>query len=220
MLNSMEQLSQFGTIFYAYGCKLNYESESATLAIIEAPKGKQKLVDSVLAEISLFDMTANHIDGMASLCLASTVDSVTNPLPEKTRLNILTALGIMEGGRFIHQVLQLQKNNRSWHFSDEASVCSHFGDECVTRGITPNPEHKGRRSNRKPEDYHVRNGKGLINREQLVTKNLEQLVRGIPESNLISAKAQVSIGPVDLRSFKKLPLDKQMEVISMLQGSL
>jgi hypothetical protein len=125
----------------------------------------------------------------------------------------------MKDGKYIHQVLVLQKNNRSWHYSEKANECSHFGEECTHRGINPNPERRGRKSNRSPEDYHNLDAKNRIVREQLVTANLEEMFQKIPDEALISAKSQIGIS-VDLKAFKKLPIDEQLRIISDLQESV
>lgn len=213
------RLTQYATIFDAFGCQLRYNSSDATIEVMDVPKGSRSLVDKAIKEISVFDDTKNYVDGMAALCVAHYIDDHENPINQKSRLNILHTLGIMKDGKYIHQVLMLQKNNRSWHFSDLANDCSHFGEECTHRGINPNPERKGRRSNRKPSDYHVLNSKGEISREQLVTSGLEEIFQRIPSDNLVSAGLQPKTD-IDLRAFKKLSLDKQLEIISRLQENI
>lgn len=212
-----KNLTQYGTIFDAAGVTLRYESKSASLAIIEAPKGVKTVVKDTLEEIKHFDDTTNYVDGMAALCVADYVDTEPNPLSEDIRMNILESLGLMTGGKYIHQVLMLQKNNRSWHYSDVANECSHFGEECTHRGVNPNPDRKGRRSSRQPSDYHVMNGKGEINREQLVTENLEQLFQSISSESLVSGRHPSSIEAIALREFKKLPAERRLEFIEQLQ---
>jgi len=212
-------VTQYATIFDAFGCETRYNSSDASIDVVDVPKGSKELVDRVLNEIQYFDTTKNYIDGMSALCVADYIDDHENPLTNTSRLNILHALGIMKDGKYIHQVLVLQKNNRSWHYSEKANECSHFGEECTHRGINPNPERRGRKSNRSPEDYHNLDAKNRIVREQLVTANLEEMFQKIPDEALISAKSQIGIS-VDLKAFKKLPIDEQLRIISDLQESV
>jgi hypothetical protein len=213
-------VTQFATIFDAFGCELRYNSQDATIEVIEAPKGSKAIVDKALDEIQYYDDTKNYVDGMAALCVADYIDDLPNPVSTESRLNILHALGIMKDSKYIHQTLVLQKNNRSWHFSNIANDCKYFGEECTHRGINPDPDRKGRRSSRKPEDYHKLNNKGEIVREQLVTSGLESVFKDIPKDSLISGKIGVNIDLRDLRSFKKLPIDEQLKIINDLQESI
>jgi len=172
----------------------------------------------MLKEIEHFDDTTTYVDGVASFCVAVYIDDVPNPIPERARLNVLHALGIMKNDLFIHQVLMLQKNNRSWHRSEVPKECSYFGETCTYRGIKPDPDRKGRISHRQPSEYHTINGKGLIAREQLVTPNLELLFKGIPEERVISGKIASSIDKFDLKAFGKLPVEDRIKFVSELQG--
>lgn len=216
-----DNVTQYATLFDAFGCELRYNSSDATISIVEVPSGSKTLIDGVLNEIKYFDNTKNYHDGMAALCIAKYIDDEKNPIAPEARNNILNALGFMKDDKYIRQVLMLQKNNRSWHFSAEANTCSYFGEECTHRGINPNPEHKGKRSNRKPEEYHDKMANGQIKREQLVTANLEQMSKTIPEDKLISTtRNAVSIDAFDLRAFKKLEVTEQVEFISKLQEAI
>lgn len=211
------RITQYATIFDAAGFTLLYNSSGATINVGDSPTGiAKKIVEQALRDISNFDDTTNSIDRVAALCVADFIDEIPNPIPETSRRNILEALGLMKDGLYVYQVLALQKNNRSWHFSGIANDCEHFGEICTHRGISPK-EHKGRRSERQPEDYHPVSANGKIAREQLVTPALEEVFRQIPDEAVIRAKTQIEI-PVELiRAFKKLPLDKQLEFISDLE---
>ena len=210
------QLTAFATLFTALGCQTNYNSSSATISIRDVPKDYKAIVNKAVKEISLYDDTRNYVDGASSLALADTIDDVENPLSKTARLNILTELGIMRDGRYIKQVLSEQKNNRAWHFSGVPNDCDRFGEECTHRGINPNPERKGRRSNRKPDEYHTLDGKGAVKREQLVSSGLEALYQSIPDSNLISV-THSNHGEIDLRAFKKMTIDQQLQFIEDLK---
>lgn len=215
-----KNVTQFATIFDAVGCVLRYNSADATISVIDTPKGMKELVHRTLGEIKHFDMTANFIDGMSALCVADFIDDVANPIDDSIRDSIMHALGVMKDGKYIHQTLMLQKNNRSWHFSEVENDCSHFGEECTHRGVNPNPDRKGRRSNRKPDEYHMLDGKGDIKREQLVTTNLEDMFKRIPTDVLVSGKIPIQLDRFDLVQFKKLPVDKKLAFISDLQGAI
>lgn len=216
-----DNVTQYATLFSAYGCVTRYNSADATISIVDVPKGSKGLIDRVLSEIKHFDDTKNYHDGMAALCIADYIDEDKNPVSPEAQRNILNALGFMQGDKYIRQVLMLQKNNRSWHFSNDANACTHFGEECTHRGINPNPQHKGKRSNRKPEEYHDTMANGQIKREQLVTKALEEMSQTIPEDNLISTtRNAVSIDRFDLVAFKKLPVSEQVEFLAHLKEAI
>lgn len=210
-------LAQYGTIAAAYGLHMSYNSASASLNVRDIPKGSKDVVEGMLKEIEHFDDTTTYIDGVASFCVAVYIDNEPNPIPERTRLNVLHALGIMKDDLFIHQVLMLQKNNRSWHRSDTAGECTFFGEICTHRGIHPDPDRKGRISSRKPNEYHPLKAKGIIAREQLVTPNLEKLFRSIPEENVTSGRIALSVNNFDLKLFKELPVDDKVKFVSELQ---
>lgn len=213
----MADVTAFGTIFTAFGCKLNYDSANVRLEVISSPKSR--ISDRAISDILSFDDTTNYIDGAAALVIAETIDGERNPIKERVRTNVLEGLGITHNGKYIYQVLSLQKNNRAWHFSDVPNACSNFYDTCTHRGVNPDPERKGKRSNRKPEEYHTLDGHGNVRREQLVTPALETLFRNIPEENLISGRQPVSIN-LDLKNLKKLPIDEKLRIISGLQESI
>lgn len=210
-------LAQVGPIFAAYGCQLQYNSSTADLEVEAAPKGKTKIVEDAVKDIAKYDNTANYIDGVASLCIADLIDKNKNPLPQKTRFAILTALGIMVGDKFVAQELSLQKNNRSWHFSSKPNQCTGFGDACVNRGINPDPDRKGRTSHRKPEDFHPKNAKGLIVREQLVTPALAKLFNDIPESALTRDRHSPYF-ELDVKKFSKLTIEERLDIIGRLKN--
>jgi len=199
---------------------MSYNSSHASLEIRDVPKDHKGVIEAMLKEIEHFDDTTTYVDGVASFCVAAYIDDMPNPIPERARLNVLHALGIMKDDLFIHQVLMLQKNNRSWHRSEKPGECSYFGETCTHRGIKPDPERKGRISHRQPNEYHAINSKDLIAREQLVTPNLELVFKGIPEERITSAKATIAIDKFDLKSFGKLPVEDRIKFVSELQGML
>jgi len=216
----MSTITQFGTIFAAVGCKLNYNSKETSLEVVESPKGKAPIIDKAIADIEHFDECPNYMDGAAALLMADTIDDVLNPLSSVTRVNVLNGLGITKDGRYIHQVLSLQKNNRSWHISEKANDCSYFGENCTHRGIKPDPNRKGRRSFRQPDEYHRLDGKGKPSREQLVTPALEKMFQSIPESNLISSGHSFMSLTINLKEMKKLTVEEKLRVISELEESI
>jgi len=138
-----------------------------------------------LADIEHFDDTANFVDGLSAPFLADTINGNKNHLHDY-RNEILEKIGTMRNGRFVSQELALIKTNRSWHISEEPNKCTYFGDVCTHRGSIHVPGKRGRKSNRKPTDYHLKNGQGTIGREQLVTPALEQLWKALPDDALIS----------------------------------
>jgi hypothetical protein len=213
----LADITAFGTIFAAAGCKLNYNSEKVRLEIISGTKFD--IVDKAVQDINKYDDTANYLDGAAALVLAETIDGVKNPIVARIRKNILEGLGLMIYGKYIYQVLSLQKNNRAWHNSDKANDCSNFGTVCTHRGITPNPDRKGRRSNRQPNEYHRLDGRDMIAREQLVTPALEKLFQSIPQSNLVSGHQFQSID-LNLKALSKMPLEDKFKAILQIQESM
>jgi len=213
-------VTQYGTIFDAIGCVLRYNSSDASISVVESPKGLKKVVDKALSEIKNYDDTTNYADGMAALCISDFIDDHPNPINEDTKLNILHALGLMNKGKYIAQTLMLQKNNRSWHYSEVANDCSFFGEECTHRGINPDPERKGRRSNRKPNEYHTLDGRDEVKREQLVTDGLENLFKSIPTENLTSGKIAVQLNRFDIRGFSNLSVDQKTEFIEKLKETV
>lgn len=190
----MSNINQYAAIFAAAGVKLNYDSHKAELEVPTLPSKKEQkeVVKKALDDIDKCDNTANYEDGAASIVLADTIDGEPNPLDEKFRSRVLTALGIMKEGKFVSQYLSQQKTNRSWHTSEEPNTCSYFGEACTHRGIVSVPGKRGRKSTRKPEEYHPMLRSGVIAREQFVPQSLEVLVDSIPADNLISDKGTVT----------------------------
>lgn len=213
-------ITAYGTIFSALGCKLNYNSHKVRLEVEDAPKNKTKIVDAAISDIYYFDDCANYMDGAAAIVLADTIDGVINPLKPSIRTNILHGLGLQKNEKFIYQVLSLQKNNRSWHYSDTPNSCNHFGEDCVNRGIEPDPNRKGRRSFRQPDEYHRLDGKGKVSREQLVTPNLEKLFQSIPDTNLIRDNHTFMSLTVNLKKMKDLSVEDKLKMIAELQESI
>jgi hypothetical protein len=204
----------------AFGLTMTYNSSSAALEVEDVPKHHSDIIEAMLEEISHFDDTTTYVDGVASFCVASFLDGIPNPIPERSRSNVLHALGIMKEDRFVHQLLMKDKNNKSWHQSSIATSCVYFGEICTHRGLNPDPDRKGRKSIRSPDEYHVLKAKGIIAREQLVTPNLEKVFRLIPEENLISAQPTARKDLLDLRVFKTLDTEEKIRIISELQEAI
>jgi len=181
-----KSLIQYGSVFAAAGCKLNFDSNSAQLEVVAIPKPLKKVIDAAIDDIEKFENTANFADGMSAIHLADQVDGKDNPLSSDQRSGVLSALGIIKDGKFVAQVIAQQKTNRSWHLSEEANKCTYFGDICTHRGIVNVPGKRGRKSTRTPEQYHMLSKTLEIAREQLVTPALERLVESIPAANIIS----------------------------------
>src|SRR6185295_10287736 len=129
-------LVQYGSLFAAAGCKLNFDSNTAQLDVVAIPKTLKKVIDAAISDIEKFENTANFADGMSAIHLADQVDGKDNPLSTEIRSGVLDALGIVKDGKFVAQVLAQQKTNRSWHTSEEPNKCTYFGDICTHRGIT------------------------------------------------------------------------------------
>lgn len=186
----MFNIIAYGSIFSAIGCKLNFSTTTAYLEVIESPKPVKKIVGSAIEDIGKFDFTANFTDGLAAPFLADLIDGDTNPLNKISCIQALTTLGLMKDGKFISQVLALQKTNRSWHTSDVPNECSYFGEECTNRAVS-NVGKRGRKSSRAPEEYHKLSSTGVIAREQLVTQNVEKLFSSISPTMLVSANTKI-----------------------------
>jgi hypothetical protein len=216
----MVNITAYGNIFSAVGCTLDYESVKAQLKVSDSPKGKEKIIEKAISDISHFDDCTNYLDGAAAIILADTIDGSKNPLTAKVRSNVLHGLAIQKNNKFIYQVLSLQKNNRSWHYSDAANTCSHFGKDCTHRGINPDPNRKGRRSFRQPDEYHRIDGKGNISREQLVTPSLEKLFQSIPDDNLIRDNHTFATLELNLKKMKTSSVEDKLRIISELTESM
>jgi hypothetical protein len=215
----MKNLIQFSTGLVAFGCKLNYISSINEIDIAEPPKEKyrKRILESALHDIVLFEGASNFSDGICVLATAEFVDGEPNPLSETTRLNMLNALGIMKGDRYVLQVLNRDKVNRSWHISEEANTCTYFGEICTHRGILDDPHRRGRKSDRPPEEYHPRSSKG-IGREQLVTPNVQALYSNIPESVTTTTKREIE--SVLLKKLEEMPPEKLKEFMEKAQELL
>lgn len=215
----MSNLIQYAPILSANGIVTRYNSSDTTLEVVESPKAIKAIVDKAVKEIALFSNTKVGADDMAALCLANFIDDHDNPIKETSRLNILNALGIMKEGKYIRPQLALQLQNRSWHPSNSANKCVHFDELCTHRGISHDPNRKGRTSNRKPNEYHPLNGE-IIAREQLVTPNLRAVFNNIPKDKFTATREPVDIPAEFIRKFKKMDLDKQLAVMADLEKEL
>jgi len=202
----MHNVNQYATLLSAAGCKLNYITERAELEVTDYPKGKETIIKDALEDFSKFDDTANFVDGMSAPFLADTINGEKSCFAPY-RNEVLTHLGLMRDGKFISQELALIKTNRSWHTSETPNSCSKFGDVCTHRGITKVEGKRGRKSNRKPTDYHAKN-----NREQLVTPALEALWKIIPDSALTSNAGHRL--ELNLSRYKNMPNEQVRDILS------
>jgi hypothetical protein len=203
-------VTQYGSLFAALNCRLNFDSKTAQLEVVGIPKQLKRVVDAALTDIAKFEDTSNFADGMSAIHLAETVDNEPTTLTAEIRQNVLNALGITKDNKFVAQVIAQQKTNRSWHLSEEPSKCTNFGDICTHRGIVSVPGKRGRKSTRTPEQFHIRTGSGEIAREQLVTPALEELVNAIPADNIVSVTTSngfvggINIDELDPEEIQKL----------------
>lgn len=212
----MVSVTQYGAIFAANGCKLNFVPSSASLEVVESPKDSVRIIDAALADIAKFEDTSNFADGMAAIHLADYIDKDPNPISSPTRIAVLNALGITKDGKFVSQVLAQQKTNRSWHSSTKPFECSHFGEICTHRGIENVPGKRGRKSTRSPEQYHRLTSSGEISREQLVTPAIENLVGNIPSDSLISMSGGSGyVGGINL---DRLSMEEIEEVLARINA--
>jgi len=206
-------ITAYGAIFAALGCSLDFNSSQAELIVVKSPGALKKAVDAALTDIAHYEDTSNFSDGMAAIHLAETIDGEPNPLTDLIKADVLNALGIIKDGRFVAQVLAQQKTNRSWHVSEKPNECTFFGEICTHRGIVNTPGKRGRKSTRRPEQYHMRSARtGEIAREQLVTPAVESLVDKISPDRLISVNA----GNVGI-SLDKMDNDQIQELLAKIK---
>jgi hypothetical protein len=217
----MDNIIQYGAIFKAANCKLDFQSKSASIEVVEIPSKSKSTIQAAIDDVSKFEDTANYTDGMAALNLSDFIDGEPNPLSDSVRDNVLTSLGIMKEGRFVAQALAQQKTNRSWHVSKTPNECSYFGDICTHRGIKSVPGKRGRKSSRKPDQYHTLSNSGVIGREQLVTPALENLMGVIPVENLISVTGGVgSLNIINLNEMDQEQLEELWQRIKALKEAV
>jgi hypothetical protein len=216
--NDLDNIIQYATAVSAFGAKLAYDTSINSLDVAEYPKrkGAKKILDDALNDIKLFEDTSNFQDGLCVFALADIVDNSPNPLTETSRLNVLIQMGIMREGRFIKQILERIKTNRSWHISEVPNTCSYFGDICTNRGISDTSHRRGRKSERNPEEYHPKSSKG-VGREQLVTPAIELMYDSIPQENLVSENKAKTFTLPDITA---IPADDLQALIDKLQGAL
>lgn len=211
-------VTQYGSLFAAANCRLNFDSKSAQLEVVSIPKPLKKVVDAALIDIERFEDTSNFADGMSAIHLAHLVDGQTNPLSDEVRFNVLGALGITKDNKYVAQVIAQQKTNRSWHLSEEPNKCTYFGEICTHRGIQSIPGKRGRKSTRTPEQYHIRSLSGEIAREQLVTPALEELVSSLPAANIISVTSSNGfVGGINLDELSEDEIKQMVEKINELK---
>lgn len=201
----MRNLIQFASGFAAFGCKFNYDSYSGELEIIATPPKQLKIVEKALKDIELYEDTANHLDGLAVLIFADKINDENNPLNADFRSGMLSSnLGLCDhSGKFIRNVIHSIKVQRSWHSSEEPNTCTYFGDLCTNRAAD-NEGKRGRKTNRAPNEFHVKNTRGIA-KEQLVTENLSALYAAIPEDNLTQGMQRVSYVSMEQQILKMTP---------------
>ena len=195
---------QFAPIFRAANIRLDLDSYSLDLRVLDCPKSIEARVQKALEEISLYEFTATQSDVLAAIACIDSIDAEPISISDRARQTILTSVGIMDKGKFITQSLATLKVNRSWHISPIPNTCEYFGPECVNRGVENIPGKRGRKSYRDPEEFHPLNSKGVGNREQLVTPAFEELYRSIPASNLISKSKNSPVIDVSRMSIEQL----------------
>lgn len=189
--------------------------------IAEYPDRKEakNILDAALADIKLFEDTSNFQDGLHIFALADFVDNKENPVTQSMRLNILEQTGIMQEGRFVRQNLERAKVNKSWHISETPASCSYFGAICTNRGVIDTSHRRGRKSERNPNQYHLKSSKG-IGREQLVTPAVELLYDSIPNEQLTSASKTYSIFDISKVDLTQIEPDKLQELIDHFEKEI
>lgn len=214
----MKNLISYAPAFVAVGCVLRFNSSTTEVDIAEYPKDKRarKIIDAALADIVLFEDTANFSDGISSIHLSDFVDDQPNPLAKTIRLNVLNSLGIMQGEKYVLAALNSAKVNRSWHLSEKENECTYFGNICTHRGALNDPHRRGRKTNRQPFEYHQMTSRG-ISREQLVTPNVQALYDLIPAAVTTNSKDRI-VTVFSEDSLKKLPKEKLEEIIRVAES--
>jgi len=212
---------QYAPAIYAFGAKLAYNTKSGELDIAEYPDRKEakNILDAALADIILFEDTSNFQDGLHIFALADFVDNKPNPVTKTSRMNILEQTGVMQEGRFVRQNLERAKVNKSWHISEVAGECSYFGDICTNRGVIDTSHRRGRKSERNPNQYHLRSSKG-IGREQLVTPAVELLYDSIPSEQLTSAGKATPIVDISKIDISSIEPERLQELISQFEKEI
>lgn len=210
-----ENIIQFAPLFDAVGAELNYRTKDRTVEVVEYPKGKKQLIDDAVEEISHYLDTRIFEDGIAFLAIASYIDGVHTSITMDSKTSILSGLGLQRDGKYIQQVISLNKINKSWHTSDIANACSYFGDICVRRGVEEVPGKRGRKSTRNPADYHEVKSNGTINREQLVTPGLEALHRAIPTEKVTSAVKPRTM--INLAEIQDIDPEVARKILAMIE---
>jgi hypothetical protein len=215
----MNNLIQYASAISAFGAKLTYDTNMGEFEIAEYPKreGAKKILNGALIDIQLFEDTSNFQDGLSIFALADFVDKKENPVTKESRTNILTQLGMLREGKFIRQILERSKVNRSWHISETSGACSLFGDICINRGLLDTSHRRGRKSERNPEEYHRESSKG-IGREQLVTPAIELMYDNIPTENLISESKNK--GNIVVQDITQIPNDELQVLIKKIEQEI
>jgi hypothetical protein len=217
----MRNVIQYASAFSALGCKLEFNSSSGEMDVIEIPKDKRSVVELALADIAIYEDTANYADGMAIFALADQIDDKPNPVNISTRKSILsTVLGYTNhAGKYYRPLIHSIKVQRSWHTSTKPNSCSNFGEICTHRGIDIPEGRRGRKSYRNPNEYHTASSRGIA-REQLVTPNLNAMYVAIPEENLAvqSATRPTNVSIEDV--IQNMTPEQASELIEKLKSRL
>lgn len=188
---------QFAPLFDAVGATINLKSDDLSAEVIDYPKGKKTLIQDAVEEVSHYLDTKTEHDSFAIFGIAGFIDGNSNTIDKDSRRNLLEAVGLTKDGRYITQVLALQKVNKSWHSSEIPNQCSWFGKVCTHRGIVETPGKRGRKATRNPDEYHERKSNGIISREQCVTPALEALWRAIPQEVMVSTMKKKNVIHLD-----------------------
>lgn len=208
-------LIQYASFLVAAGCDLNFDTSNIEVTVVNFPAEdyKRRAVTLAIEDISKFLDTSNRSDGLAALHLCRFVDLEPNPIPEEIRTRILNGLGVMAGSKFVSQILLTAKGNRSWHTSDEPNTCTYFGELCTHRGIQQT-NRSGLKSHRTPDQYHSKLRSG-IQREQLVTPNIDAAYKVIPPSMLTSRSISLEISAF----FDNIEADQLDSIIDRLKAA-
>jgi hypothetical protein len=217
----MRNVIQYASAFSALGCKLEFNSVKGEMDVIDIPKGKQNVVEPALADIALYEDTANYADGMAIFALADKIDNQPNPIDISSRKSILSGvLGYTNNsGKYYRPVIHTIKVQRSWHTSTKPNSCSNFGEICTHRGIDIPEGRRGRKSYRSPDEYHTSSSRGIA-REQLVTPNLNAMYSAIPEDNLVAQAPTRTANASIEEIIQNMTPEQASELIEKLKGRL
>jgi hypothetical protein len=196
-------LIPYAPIFCAVGAKLNLNTRDYIVTVAEYPKGRKQLIDAAIDDISKFLDTTTSEDTVSFFGFVDYIDEHENAIDPISRENLKEHSDCYIQEKYIVQEIAVLKTNKSWHSSEDANTCSHFGTLCTNRGIQDIKGKRGRKATRNPEEYHTLKSNGVIAREQLITPALEALCRAIPKEVTVSAtKPKSTISYEELSNMK------------------